>query len=558
VIPIPHKFRLPFPLFTAGSHCAEKTFNCAFVAVDFHSSIYPLSGIESLISRWRGLFNVFLESAEKIEYSLNFISSLERTLENNLFQVIDSIPIRLGLQVVWFLMALIVAQMVRREYRRSGGLFLKYIAVAFLLFLLQATSKLGFFTYGMLTGTEVKEALMPMIDHLLKVSSYLFLTFSFTFACGTPKREITVFRASLAALAISAPTFWYFWLQYLAAAPVSEWKFSFFWGDIVYETWNLGILCWGAWYVQTSEVRMRRSFVFSFAILILMVFIHLVNILLTKNTYAPVVVVERLLMIPYFYVIIMAIHREIIDEVKKVVAEKEQLNEQMYRSTIQALAGSLELKDTYTQGHAGRVTEYSLVVGQKLGLSEGDLKALYFAAILHDVGKIGTDDTILNKPAALTEEEFAVVRRHPRDGAVILDGIEALRHIAPYVVSHHERWDGLGYPEGLRGDEIPLTSRIIAVADTFDAMTSDRAYRKAVPLPDVIHELVKEKGKQFDSTVVDAFLDTLSKSDWLQADSQICERHREDRKIQNASTPLQASLKPHEGSGVHDIFSAGC
>ena len=494
----------------------------------------------------KAFFNVSLESAEMIMYSFSFSPLRGGSVENNLFRVVDSIPIRLGLQVVWFLMALIVAQMVWREYRRSGGMFLKYIAVAFLLFLLQATSKLGFFTYGLLTGTEVKEAVMPMVDHLLKVSSYLFLAFSFTFACGTPKREITVFRASLAALAISAPVFWYFWLQYLAAAPVSEWKFSFFWGDIVYETWNLCILCWGAWYVQTSEVRMRRSFVVSFAILILMIFIHLVNILLTKNTYAPVIAFERLLMIPYFYFIIMAIHREIIDEVKKVVAEKEQLNEQMYRSTIQALVGSLELKDTYTQGHAGRVTEYALAVGQKLGMSEEDLKSLYFAAILHDVGKIGTDDTILKKPAALNDKELAVVRQHSRDGAVILNGIEALRHIAPYVVSHHERWDGLGYPEGLRGDEIPLTARIIAVTDTFDAMTSDRAYRKAVPLPDAIHELVKEKGKQFDSTVVDALLDTLSKSDWLQTNCQ-CEQRRENRQIQIASAPLLASLKPHEG-----------
>ena len=187
-------------------------------------------------------------------------------------------------------------------------------------------------------------------------------------------------------------------------------------------------------------------------------------------------------------------------------------NQHLFNSTIQALVGALEMKDTYTQGHAKRVTEYSLSIGSKLNLSETEMRDLYLGAILHDIGKIGTDDDVLNKPERLDLREETLVREHPIKGTLFIVGIENLRHIVPVILHHHERWDGSGYPGRLKGEQIPLHARIVCITDAFDAMMSKRSYREGLDKETAVRELQKEKGTQFDPFLVDVFIECLNDS----------------------------------------------
>ena len=190
------------------------------------------------------------------------------------------------------------------------------------------------------------------------------------------------------------------------------------------------------------------------------------------------------------------------------------------RRVVGALTGALEAKDEYTEGHLHRVNDYAQTVGRRLGLRGRDLELLQVAGTLHDMGKIAIPEAILNKPGKLSHEETEVMRRHPAIGARILEGIDGLEDAAPLVLHHHERWDGRrdghhpGYPAGLAGEQIPLASRIISVVDTFDAMTTDRPYRKAPGIERARAVLREERGKQFDSRVVDCFLDVLVERPW--------------------------------------------
>jgi len=187
---------------------------------------------------------------------------------------------------------------------------------------------------------------------------------------------------------------------------------------------------------------------------------------------------------------------------------------------VRALTGAVEAKDVYTEGHLQRVSSYALEVGSLLGLNASELGHLRIASALHDVGKIGVPEHILNKPGPLDEAERAIIERHPEIGARILDAVDGLSPAAPLVLHHQERWDGRregrypGYPHGIRGGEIPLGARIIAVVDAFDAMTTDRAYRRALPLDEAVAELRGERGGQFDPRVVDAFLEILDRQPW--------------------------------------------
>src|SRR5919112_620419 len=176
-----------------------------------------------------------------------------------------------------------------------------------------------------------------------------------------------------------------------------------------------------------------------------------------------------------------------------------------YRSTLKALTAALETRDSETHGHSERVVSYSLRLGREYGLSSAEMKALEFGSLLHDIGKIGVPDSILRKPAKLTEEEWVRMREHPVHGQKILRGIEFLEGAARVVAQHHERWDGSGYPAGLKGTEIDVNARIFAVADAFDAMTSDRVYRAGRSYDEALAELDAFAGIQFDPTVVEAF-----------------------------------------------------
>lgn len=179
--------------------------------------------------------------------------------------------------------------------------------------------------------------------------------------------------------------------------------------------------------------------------------------------------------------------------------------------TSYALAEAVEKRDPYTGGHVKRVTEYCLAVGEELNLNKEEMERLYLSAVLHDIGKIGIDDAILRKPAPLTLEEIGVMKKHPQIGMEILSKVKHLKDIIVGTFSHHESYDGKGYPMGLKGKEIPLLGRIIAVCDTFDAMTSDRPYRRGLEDDKAIEELLKFSGKQFDPDIVEAFVKAFRK-----------------------------------------------
>ena len=179
--------------------------------------------------------------------------------------------------------------------------------------------------------------------------------------------------------------------------------------------------------------------------------------------------------------------------------------EDAYRSTLKALTAALETRDLETHGHSERVVSYSMRLGREYGLDSQRLKSLEFGSLLHDIGKIGVPDLILRKPAKLTSEEWVLMREHPVHGQQILRGIKFLEGAARVVAQHHEKWDGSGYPLGLSGDDIDICARIFSVADAFDAITSDRVYRKGKPYQAAAQELDEWAGKQFDPKVVEAF-----------------------------------------------------
>jgi len=179
--------------------------------------------------------------------------------------------------------------------------------------------------------------------------------------------------------------------------------------------------------------------------------------------------------------------------------------ENAYRTTLQALTAALETRDAETHGHSERVVTFSLRLGRECGLNAPQMKALEFGSLLHDIGKIGVPDAILRKPAKLTDEEWVRMREHPLHGQQILRGIEFLKGAAKVVAQHHEKWDGSGYPLGLKTEEIDICARIFSVADAFDAITSDRVYRKGRPYEAAAKELNEWAGRQFDPKVVEAF-----------------------------------------------------
>ncbi|NTU88873.1 MAG: DUF3369 domain-containing protein [Actinobacteria bacterium] len=180
-----------------------------------------------------------------------------------------------------------------------------------------------------------------------------------------------------------------------------------------------------------------------------------------------------------------------------------------YMDTIEVLRLTVDAKDEYTRGHSDRVAKLSVKLGENLGFSHSDLEKLRIAGMFHDIGKIGTADDILLKTDRLSGAEFEEIKRHPVKGAMILSAVSMFESIVPYVRHHHERFDGSGYPDGLRGEEIELPARIIAVADAFDAMTSDRQYRPHLSLADAVLQLREGAGSQFDAKIVEALLNML-------------------------------------------------
>jgi cyclic di-GMP phosphodiesterase len=211
------------------------------------------------------------------------------------------------------------------------------------------------------------------------------------------------------------------------------------------------------------------------------------------------------------------------EEVERLYRELKIAFEQIrstYDTTLEALMEALDTRDTETQGHSRRVSEYTVEVARHMGVVEPELTQMRWGALLHDVGKIGVPDAILRKPGPLTPQEWIEMRKHPELGRRILSGIRFLDGAVPIVYCHQERYDGTGYPRGLKGDSIPLGARIFAVVDTLDAMTMNRPYRKALPYERAREEVIKFAGVQFDPVVVEHFLQ-IPEEEWHRIQRQI-------------------------------------
>ncbi len=191
---------------------------------------------------------------------------------------------------------------------------------------------------------------------------------------------------------------------------------------------------------------------------------------------------------------------------EEAVYEKTKENERLFLDVVASLADAIDAKDTYTNGHSGRVAKYTVEIAKRYGYDEKRQDEIYMMALLHDVGKIGVPDEVINKPGRLTDEEFATIKKHPSIGAKILGNIKGMPKLAAGARWHHERYDGRGYPEGISGEDIPEEARIIAVADAYDAMTSNRSYRGYLPQDVVRGEIEKGKGSQFDPKFAEIML----------------------------------------------------
>lgn len=201
----------------------------------------------------------------------------------------------------------------------------------------------------------------------------------------------------------------------------------------------------------------------------------------------------------------MQLIKKINDELKSTYDKLESA----YMETIEILRFTVEAKDAYTKGHSDRVSAYSVLIGEALGLPEEDLKTLKIGGLFHDIGKIGIPDSILLKTTKLDDEEYSEIKNHPAIGAHILSNATIFKDIIPIVKHHHERFDGHGYPGKLKGEEIPYLARIATVADSFDAMTSKRSYRDSLPIDVVKEEIKKNSGTQFDPEIAEVFLKIL-------------------------------------------------
>jgi putative nucleotidyltransferase with HDIG domain len=194
--------------------------------------------------------------------------------------------------------------------------------------------------------------------------------------------------------------------------------------------------------------------------------------------------------------------RDAFEKVQRAARE----NRELFLSSIRALAEAIDAKDPYTRGHSERVARYSASIAEEMGMPSEDVERVRVAALLHDVGKIGVDDRIIRKPTALTEEEFEVMKTHPAKGAAIMGAIPQLADIIPGMKHHHEKWEGGGYPDGIKGEAIPMQARIVTIADTFDAMTTTRPYQKAMEIGYVVERIKSFSGVRYDPVVVQAFL----------------------------------------------------
>lgn len=228
---------------------------------------------------------------------------------------------------------------------------------------------------------------------------------------------------------------------------------------------------------------------------------------------------------------------QFVEDLKRAAEE----NKALFMGSIQMLAGAVDEKDPYTRGHSDRVTRYSLLIAKEMGLDPGFLEILRISAQLHDVGKIGIEDRILKKPGALTPEEFEIMKTHTTKGANILRPVTQLREMLPGIELHHEALNGRGYPYGLKGDEIPLLPRVIAVADTFDALTTNRPYQKAFDPVEAVRIIRNLSGQRLDPTAVNALLTVFQRGE-IRLQKQLTEAPAVDPVVQSAAPAIVAPV----------------
>jgi len=198
------------------------------------------------------------------------------------------------------------------------------------------------------------------------------------------------------------------------------------------------------------------------------------------------------------------------DQVERYITDLQRSadeNRELFLGTVKSLAAAIDGKDPYTRGHSERVSRMSVAIAQRLELPEDECEKIRISALLHDVGKIAIDDNILKKPAALTDDEFLIMKQHPQKGYKIMSQISAMKEFLPGMYMHHEMVNGQGYPQGLHGDEIPLMAKIVAVADTFDAMTTDRPYQRAMEFEAAVKRIQSFVDTRYDAAVVRAFVE---------------------------------------------------
>ena len=239
--------------------------------------------------------------------------------------------------------------------------------------------------------------------------------------------------------------------------------------------------------------------------------------------------------------------------------EKTQLVEKISLNSILAIANTIDAKDAYTSGHSLRVAKCSEEIAKQLGWSEEEVRNIYQIGLLHDIGKIGVPDSVLNKPTKLNDEEFALIKQHPVIGSKILKDIRMIRGVADGALYHHERYDGKGYPFGLKGEDIPFCARIIAIADAYDAMTSNRIYRAKLPDERVIAEFERCKGTQFDPDIANVFIGMLKNGFYIQCNER---RRSEDRGDEKSDWASESSnllnkvlLEYNSGKGSADFLT---
>jgi HD-GYP domain-containing protein (c-di-GMP phosphodiesterase class II) len=222
-------------------------------------------------------------------------------------------------------------------------------------------------------------------------------------------------------------------------------------------------------------------------------------------------------------------------------------NRQLFLGTVKGLAAAIDGKDPYTRGHSERVARFSVAIAQGLDLPDEEIEKIRISALLHDVGKIGIDDNVLKKPAALTDEEFTLMKQHPQKGYKIMSQIPAMKEFLPGMYMHHEMIDGNGYPQGLKGDEIPMQARIVSVADTFDAMTTDRPYQRAMKFEDALDRIKSFVGTRYDERVV-ASLIAACDSGQVRPGSVRLKRPPKERTA--IHPPVEQSQTPHAPAPV--------